>query len=409
MLKLKALLRYHNLGQADLARALELSRPTISQLINHSLWPKTIDRTQLQQRIVDWLEGFKITGMQLVGIFEEEEVAGESDPKAAGGRCNARQPEHRNADRKTRKQETSEEPDTMLLRKQSLTQKARQTFGLLRDPFQDPRSSAELFISPDIRYVRENLYQVTRYGVFMAIVGESGSGKSTIRKDLHARLQADSKQVVVIEPYVLGMEDDDFKGKTLKAIHICESILASVNPGAKMPRGQEARFRAVHQALRESHRMGNRHVLIIEEAHAIPIPTLKHLKRFYELEDGFEKLLSIVLIGQSELATKLSEQRAEVREVVQRCEVVHLNPLGTHLEAYLKHRFDLVDCKLDQVMDEQAVEALRAKLTGQRPDRSGGTYSVLYPLAVHNVLTAALNAAAEVGAPRLTADIVQEV
>lgn len=401
MLKLKALLRYHNLGQADLARELGLSRPTISQLINHSMWPKTIPQADLQQRIIAWLEAFSVTGMQLVGIFEEE-AKEESNTKLATGRCNAQQPEHRNP------KKTIEEPDTMLLRKQTLTPQARMAFGLFRDPFVDPQSSAELFVSPEIRYVRENLYQVTRYGTFLAIVGESGSGKSTIRKDLHARLQAEDKPVIIIEPYVIGMEDDDFKGKTLKAIHICEAILASVSPGSKMPRGMEQRFRAVHNALKESHRMGNKHVLIIEEAHAIPIPTLKHLKRFFELEDGFEKLLSIVLIGQTELGNKLSENRADVREVVQRCEVVRLNPLGEQLGAYLKHRFDLVNKKLDELMDEQTLEALRSKLTGHGP-KNQGSFSVLYPLAVHNVVTAALNLAAQIGAPRLSPEIFAEV
>ncbi|UQY32625.1 AAA family ATPase [Pseudomonas fulva] len=401
MLKLKALLRYHNLGQADLARELELSRPTISQLINHSMWPKTIDQADLKARIVTWLESFGITGMQLVGIFEEEDT-GENNTKVAAGRCNAQQPEHRNP------KKSIEEPDTMLLRKQTLTQQARMTFGLHRDPFAEPRSSAELFVSPDIRFVRENLYQVSRYGIFMAIVGESGSGKSTIRKDLHARLQAEDKPVIIIEPYILGMEDDDFKGKTLKAIHICEAILATVSPGSKMPRGQEQRFRAVHNALRESHRTGNKHVLIIEEAHALPIPTLKHLKRFFELEDGFDKLLSIVLIGQTELGNKLSENRADVREVVQRCEVIRLNALGEQLGPYLQHRFKLIDKHLVDIMDDAAVEALRSKLTisGSKTKTEN---SVLYPLAVHNMLTAALNMAASVGTNRLTPDIFAEV
>ena len=57
--------------------------------------------------------------------------------------------------------------------------------------------------------------------------------------------------MIVIEPYVIGMEDDDFKGKTLKAMHICEAILATVSPGSKMPRGLDARYHAVHNVLRE--------------------------------------------------------------------------------------------------------------------------------------------------------------
>jgi hypothetical protein len=54
----------------------------------------------------------------------------------------------------------------------------------------------------------------------------------------------------------------------------------------------EARFRQLHEVLRDSHRTGARHVLLIEEAHCLPVPTLKHLKRYLELKDGMKPLLS---------------------------------------------------------------------------------------------------------------------
>lgn len=398
-LKLKGLLAYHNRSQSELARSLNVSSAMISQIVNHDLWPKTTKRIDMEQRIVDCLQEWQIDGMRLVGIFEPEDSIVKTGKKFRRRVCIAREDCPFNTDKK--------EFD-MLLRKQTITPKTKQAFGLLRDPFADPRESSELFISPEIRYVRENLYQVTRYGTFLAIIGESGSGKSTIRKDLHARLHAEQKPVTIIEPYVLGMEENDNKGKTLKSSHICDAIMACVNPGTRLPMSSERRFRAVHNALRESQRMGNRHVIIVEEAHALPTATLKHLKRFFELEDGFEKLLSIVLIGQPELGNKLSEKLAEVREVVQRCEVVRLNPLGDQLAAYLKHRFALAGAQLDNIMDDDAIEALRAKLTGHSP-KTQDEFSVLYPLAVHNVVAAALNIAASVGAPKLTPDIIGEV
>ena len=71
-------------------------------------------------------------------------------------------------------------------------------------------------------------------------------------------------------------------------------------------------------------------MLMIEEAHDLSIPTLKYLKRFWELEDGFKKLLAIVLIGQVEMKAKLDEsQNWEAREVIRRIEVLELKPLGT--------------------------------------------------------------------------------
>lgn len=102
----------------------------------------------------------------------------------------------------------------------------------------------------------------------------------------------------------------------------------------------------MHNILKASAQVGQRHVLIIEEAHALAIPTLKHLKRFYELQDGFKKLLSIILIGQTELEKKLSEHNPEVREVVQRCELVKLPPLDNHVEGYLRHKLDRAACSL---------------------------------------------------------------
>jgi type II secretory pathway predicted ATPase ExeA len=304
----------------------------------------------------------------------------------------------------------------MLLRKQGLAPAARKHFGLFRDPLADEVASHEdVFISPDIRYVREAMWQTARHGGFIAVVGESGSGKSTLRRDLIDRINREAQRIIVIEPYVLGMEDSDTKGKTLKAGHIAEAILAAVTPLASVKSSPEARFRQVHAALRDSRRSGSQHVLLIEEAHGLPIATLKHLKRFFELEDGFNKLLSIVLIGQSELRAKLSESDPAVREVVQRCEIVELQPLDSRLEDYLRFKFDRAGKPLGEVADQGAVDAMRARLTttklglGRKGVGDGQAVSLLYPLAVNNLLTACMNLAADIGAPKVTADVVKEV
>ena len=214
----------------------------------------------------------------------------------------------------------------------------------------------------------------------------------------------------MIEPYVLAMEDNDQKGKTLKAVHIAEAILEAVAPGTSPKRSPEARFRQIHRALQESAKAGNKHVLIIEEAHGMPIPTLKHLKRFYELKNGFERLLGIILIGQTELATKLSENNPNVREVVQRCEIVTLEPLTDgRLAGYLKHKFERAGADIAQIMDAAAVDAVAARLTiRSRSTQGSRETSLLYPLAVNNLVAAAMNKAAELGMP-VDADMVEAV
>lgn len=382
MLKLKQILMSHRLSQASLARHLDLSTATVAQLVNHSQFPKRAEELQLNEKISAFLVAAGVPEHTSHQALEEEAGAATHSPNPT---------------------QQSTEDLLMLLRKQQLAPAAKRHFNLMRNPFDEVRSSEEVFLTPESRYVREALRHSARHGGFMAVVGESGAGKSTLRRDLIEWIQRENQPVMVIEPYVLGMEDNDIKGKTLKSAHIAEAIMATVAPGTAAKRSPEARFRQVHNILRESHRAGNRHLLIIEEAHGLPIPTLKHLKRFFELEDGFNKLLSIVLVGQSELAQKLDERNPAVREVVQRCEVVQLQPLDLELEAYLTHRFKLAGKALAEVMDDSAINALRTKLTGS------GNFSVLYPLAIHNVLTAALNLAADLGAPKVTGPLVAGV
>lgn len=236
------------------------------------------------------------------------------------------------------------------------------------------------------------------------MIGESGSGKTTVKDDLEEWIKKTNQPVILIEPYVIGMEDDDKKGKSIKAAHVAEAILAKLKPFESPKNSHEARFRQVHEALRDSSRSGYSHLLVIEEGHSIPIPLLKHFKRFLELKDGLSKLLGICIIGQPELADKLGERNAKVREVVQRCEVVSLLPLDNELEDYLTHRFTMVGKEVSEVMDLEGVcRAMRAKLS--RKD----DWSNLYPLAVHNIMVAAMNEAAALGVPQVTAELVMGV
>ena len=388
------------LKQAAAARAVGLSVGAFSKAVALGQWPK-VGAASYQQALRQLLveHGMAAADIDRAMRALENKNAPHTPSKARAGR--------------TPSTHKSKGDAAMLLRKQAFTQEARKAFGLTRDPFTDDvQDAADVFTSPDVRYVRESMWATARHGGMLAVVGESGAGKSTLRRDLIDRIRRESASMIVCEPYVLGMEENDERGRTLKAAAIAEAVIASVAPLEKPRRSAEARFRQLHHLLRESYRSGNRHVLVIEEAHGMPTATLKHLKRFFELEDGFKKLLSIILIGQTELRMKLSEQNAEVREVVQRIEIVELPALDNHLADYLAFKFKRVGLQLDQVMDAGAVDALREKLSiakrGTRPNQRE-LHSLLYPLAVANVTTAAINLAASIGAPLVTAEIIKEV
>ena len=176
-----------------------------------------------------------------------------------------------------------------------------------------------------------------------------------------------------------------------------------------MKQSLEAKGRQLTRLLTGGSRAGNAHVLIIEEAHDLTIPVLKYLKRFWELEDGFKKLLAIILIGQPELKDKLDLRvNWEAREVINRCEIAELLPLNGDMEKYLELKFKRVGKKLTEVFNKEAFDAIRDRLTLKRRGTSN-TESMHYPLVVNNTVVKAMNLAADIGAPKIDADIIKEV
>jgi type II secretory pathway predicted ATPase ExeA len=382
---LKTVLAQRGIALQALADASGISRTAASLLANHGSWPAR-ERGRVRKSIEAFLRKH---GIEPVPALFKKAPARVNTPGPASS---------------VNQQSTNEESE-MLLRKHKVNQATREHFGLKCDPFTECRDPAEVFLSNDIRYVREAMCDVALHGGFLGVVGESGAGKSTLVEELLDRLQREQRHVIPVVPYVLASESTDRVGKPIKSQHIAEAIMATLAPLAKIMSSPEARFRQLHQTLRDSSRVGMRHVLVIEEAHRLATPTLRHLKGYLELKDGMRPLVSVVLAGQPELAKKLSEGNPELREVTQRIELITLPPLDNELEGYLKKRIEAAGVPLARVMDVDAIAALRARLS---PSRKGGM-SLLYPLMVNNCVACAMNIAAELGAPRVTADIVREV
>lgn len=371
-------------SRRKLAEELGISPAALSQLLNHGTLPKR-----------RWPE---IRAAMLSLAVARGKA--ESDMEAALKELE-QQPEP------APEEKAEQEKEPMILRKQTLTMQARQTFGLVRNPFADPETSAEVFMSPDIRFARETLYQAATGSGFLALVGESGSGKSTLKDELITRINDENLPVIVVEPYTLAMAANESQGKPLRSSHIAEAIISTIQPGAKIPSSPEMRFRRLHEILKASHTAGMRHCLIIEEAHDLHRHTLKSLKRFHELKDGLSRLLSIILIGQTELEKKLRVTDASVREVVQRCDVVRL-PAIADPGAYLRHRFERAGAEFNAIFTAEALDAMRESLTVSPDSRGDGVY-MGYPLMIANLATAALNLAASVGERQVTADVVRMV
>ncbi|ENW79749.1 hypothetical protein F909_02852 [Acinetobacter sp. ANC 3929] len=393
MSALKQLLLKHDLKQNRISKAINVSGATINLFVLHGQKPK-----KKQEQFL----------AQFIACLESNGIAKEDIQQALAADQHARNDQEPSMPAATTQ---PEEEQLMLLRKQTLTPAAKKKFKLFKDIFtEELREASELYSNPDINYVREAMWQCIKgNSTFIAVTGQSGAGKTTLHDETLDRIERERTPTIVIKPYVIGAEADDIKGKTLKASHIASAILRAVAPSVNPKRSIEALYQQIHSVLKESSRAGYHHVILIEEAHSLPLPTLKHLKRFIELKNGFTPLISVILIGQDELKIKLAENNPEVREVVQRCEIVTLEAFTQNqLCEYLKHRCNSAERDLSEFIDQSGLDAICEKLT-RSVGRNKKEESLLYPLAVGNLLVGALNVAAELGEAVVTRDVVMEV
>ena len=404
-IRLKATLLRHGIRHDEVADRLiqaggsragqPLSRSAFTLLLNRGWRPSHTPWPQITEAIETYLLDRGVSAEEVAEIWDEDTVRHHSTKP-----LNTRLGEDRSS-RPANENAIEIEPEM-------LSAQARRHFNLFRDPFvDDVQGPDDLFMSADQRYVREAMFQASKSGGwFIAVVGESGSGKTTLRRETIDRINREHVPAVVIQP-------KSFDKTALKAAHICHAILADVKPNESPKRSLEALARQTEKALTESSRSGQSHVLMIEEAHDLNIQTLKYLKRFWEMEDGFKKLLSIVLIGQPELHDKLDERRYyEAREVIRRCEIVNLLPLDTQVGDYLALKFRRVGADPAQILDANAIDAIRMHPQMSRTVRGKGGAELVsrtYPLVINNLVTKAMNEAALHGAPKVTADIIQGV
>lgn len=398
-LKLKGILMDYGVEQRAYAAAIvqtegyvkgkPLSLTAAAKLIVRNEWPSLTPRKEIVRQTNEFLlsKGVPAEVIRTAFEFDPEDMHKFAHPRG----CHAGQ--HARA----------HQPDIDPIETEMLTPQAKKLFNLFRDPFTDDvQGPDDVFLSADQRYIREVLFATARHGGFVAVAGESGSGKTTLRRDMLDRIQREGLPVIAIQPRTID------KG-VLTAGAICHAIIDDLNPGAKVPRSLEAQARHVERVLTESSRAGNSHVLVIEEAHDLNIQTLKYLKRFWELEDGFKKLLGIILVGQPELKAKLDERRnPQAREVIRRCEIAELMPLDNVLEDYLRLKLKRVGADYNAIFAADACDGIRARLShpGKTPRDS---VSLVYPLSVNRAVVRAMNLAAQIGETRITAELVKGV
>ncbi|MGE4496319.1 MAG: ExeA family protein [Deferribacterales bacterium] len=273
-------------------------------------------------------------------------------------------------------------------------------FKLAQNPFiLDIRRESEIFMGSSHQFAFEVMKQTAETGGFAVITGEVGAGKSTVRR----KFFEDSRQNKICQ--IIYPESIDKSRLTAK--DVLYSIIYDLTE-AKPQGNKEALSRQAKALLLARSNNNERTVLVIEEAHDLPVTTLKFLKRIWELENGLQRLLGIILIGQNELETRLyGRNSTEIREVTARTAHARVEALGKEMPSYIAHKFKCAKADVNRIISPEALKLLVdcMKIT----DRMGKEKSMGYPLFVSNVMIRLMNYAAEAGEELITPEIIETV
>lgn len=180
---------------------------------------------------------------------------------------------------------------------------------------------------------------------FIKITGPVGAGKTMLCRKLLNELPTPFVTAYIPNPH-------------LNAAALHQAIAGEL--GIKSPRnaGQHRILAQINDYLLKAAGLGDRIVLIIDEAQAMPLATLETLRLLTNLETEKQKLLQIVLFGQPELDEIL--QKKSIRQLRQRISFSYtLKPLNKlQVRDYLLHRLQIAGNTHTDLLGPLTVSAL---------------------------------------------------
>ncbi|MEE9258721.1 MAG: AAA family ATPase [Nitrospinaceae bacterium] len=201
-------------------------------------------------------------------------------------------------------------------------------FGFSEKPFDLTPDPKYLYLSPKHKEVLAHLvYGLQENNGFLKIVGEVGTGKTTICRSFLRELRTDFSIAYVFNPCIDELE-----------------LLQTINAELGLPSEIESRKKLIdilNTFLLEERQKGHRVVVIIDEAQDLEPAVLEQLRLLSNLETETEKLIQIVLIGQPELDTLLTQDG--LRQLRQRI-TISWELLALNLEetrGYIQHRLNV--------------------------------------------------------------------
>ena len=215
-------------------------------------------------------------------------------------------------------------------------------FGLTEPPFKITPVTDFFFSGANRGEILDALiYAIKDSEGIIKVSGEVGSGKTMLCRMLLDRLPSNIKAIYLANPSMSRDEllyaiadrlDLNLEGKRVNVI-----------------------LQTLQNQLETMYEHGERCVVLVDEAHAMPLDTLEELRLLYNLQVGKHKLIQIVLFGQPELDEKLDQ--SNMRQLKDR--IVHhfsILPISRKvIDDYLMFRMRAAGYKGPDVFSAAAV------------------------------------------------------
>jgi general secretion pathway protein A len=187
-------------------------------------------------------------------------------------------------------------------------------FGLVENPFSLSPDPRYFYMSPYHRSVVAKVDFVVRKKQGLTVIfGDIGTGKTTLARILIDRLKDDHHLVIFVTNPAYRSE-----------MHMLKGISGEL--GIPPKRSAHAQMAAVKAHLTDLFAKEITPIVIIDEAQLLRGQQFEVLRQFSNFETDDQKLLQLVLVGQSELRSKLRLKRALASRVAVYSNLQALSP-----------------------------------------------------------------------------------
>jgi type II secretory pathway predicted ATPase ExeA len=222
----------------------------------------------------------------------------------------------------------------------------------------------------------------SRKGVTL-LVGEAGTGKTTV---IRAALERQTTKVHYVHLH----------NPALTRLEFVEMIATRFALSSRARQSKTALLLEFEQLLRHRRQADETTVLILDEAQSLPVELLEEVRLLTNIETDSEKLVTLVIAGQPEIADRLND--ASLRQLKQRIALrCELKPLShSDAVAYVARRIVAAGGTPAQLFSREAVLCL--------VDRANGI-----PRTINVIADNALLSGFAAGHKPVRADLVREV